>query len=288
MSTRTASRRQFLKLSAQLMLGAGLAGTSGIGYAREVEPAWVDVTHVRLALPRLAPQFNGYRIAQVSDIHMGDWMTREKLEQVIDLVNRQNADLIAFTGDFVTHEAVPYITHFKEAFANLRSTDGVVAVLGNHDYWRDQRALKQMLVETGIRELPNKHITLSREGAQLHIAGVDDVWMRLDRLDLVLDGLPDKGAAILMAHEPDFADASASTGRFDLQISGHSHGGQVVIPFVGLLRLPPMGTKYPLGLYKVGNMLQYTNRGVGMVRPHVRFNCRPEITLYELSAGGEA
>jgi predicted MPP superfamily phosphohydrolase len=126
--------------------------------------------------------------------------------------------------------------------------------------------------------------TLERGGSLLHIAGVDDVWERQDRLDLVLDRLPAEGGAILLAHEPDFADTSAATGRFDLQISGHSHGGQVIAPFAGPLRLPHLGRKYPLGLYRVGDMLQYTNRGVGMVYPYVRFNCRPEITLFTLRA----
>jgi uncharacterized protein len=88
----------------------------------------------------------------------------------------------------------------------------------------------------------------------------------------------------LLAHEPDYADISAATGRFDLQISGHSHGGQVIIPFIGPLVVPAYGEKYPLGQYQVGNMIQYTNRGVGTINPAVRFNCRPEITIFTLRA----
>jgi len=108
----------------------------------------------------------------------------------------------------------------------------------------------------------------------LHVAGVDDVWERQDRLDLVLKATPEAGAAILLAHEPDFADVSAATRRFDLQISGHSHGGQVIIPLRGPPLLPRYAKKYPMGLCQVGSMMQYTNRGVGMVPPRVRFNCR--------------
>jgi predicted MPP superfamily phosphohydrolase len=88
---------------------------------------------------------------------------------------------------------------------------------------------------------------------------------------------------VLLAHEPDFADTSAATGRFALQISGHSHGGQVRLPFMRLV-LPQLGEKYPMGLYQVGGMYQYTNRGLGMVSPRVRFNCRPEITILTLQA----
>jgi predicted MPP superfamily phosphohydrolase len=94
--------------------------------------------------------------------------------------------------------------------------------------------------------------------------------------------LKDDSAAILLAHEPDFADISMRTNRFDLQVSGHSHGGQVVFPFYGPPILPYLGQKYPSGLYRVGSMLQYTNRGVGMIDPPIRFNCPPEITMFEL------
>ncbi|MDH5508153.1 MAG: metallophosphoesterase, partial [Anaerolineae bacterium] len=117
----------------------------------------------------------------------------------------------------------------------------------------------------------------------LHWAGGDDIWENQDRLDLVLEMLPEEGCAILLAHEPDFADTSAATGRFDLQISGHSHGGQIIFPVIGPPVVPWLSEKYPLGLYQLGEMLQYTNRGIGMVGPpHVRFNCRPEITVFTL------
>jgi uncharacterized protein len=103
-------------------------------------------------------------------------------------------------------------------------------------------------------------------------------------LDAVLDQLHDNSAAILLAHEPDFADLSAESNRFDLQVSGHSHGGQIVLPLYGPPILPHLGRKYPSGLYQVGNMLQYTNRGVGMARLPVRFNCPPEITIFTLKS----
>ncbi|HYN87535.1 MAG TPA: hypothetical protein VER55_03345, partial [Ardenticatenaceae bacterium] len=102
--------------------------------------------------------------------------------------------------------------------------------------------------------------------------------------DRVLAHLPPDGAAILLAHEPDFADISAATGRFDLQLSGHSHGGQVIVPFAGPLIGPRYGQNYPVGRYQVGSMIQYTNRGIGMVAPLVRFNCRPEVTVFTLES----
>ena len=120
--------------------------------------------------------------------------------------------------------------------------------------------------------------------APLHIAGVDDLWTGQDRLDLVLERLPAEGAAILLVHEPDFANTSAKTGRFDLQLSGHSHGGQVSLPFLGPPILPRYARDYPVGRYQVGEMALYTNRGLGTVPPRVRINCRPEISLFILEA----
>ncbi|MEW5940331.1 MAG: metallophosphoesterase, partial [Chloroflexota bacterium] len=130
-------------------------------------------------------------------------------------------------------------------------------------------------------------LTISRAPASLHICGVDSVYDGHDDLDQALSQLPPDASAILLCHEPDFADTSAATGRFDLQISGHSHGGQVIIPFHGPIKTPKHGHKYPLSLYRVGEMFQYTNRGVGMLFPYVRFNCRPEITVFTLEPGSE-
>jgi hypothetical protein len=267
-------------------LRTSAAGLGGVAYTNGVEPAWVDVSSVRLTLPRLSLHFHGYRVAQISDIHMLDWMTPARFAQVVNLVNAQNPDLIAITGDFVTGHAENAAPVLIQILSTLKARDGIVAVLGNHDHWSNPGVIRSVLQQTGIINVSNTVHTLQRGAAILNIAGVDDVWQRQHRLDLVMEKLPREGAALLLAHEPDFADTSATTGRFDLQISGHSHGGQVVVPFVGPPRLPPFASKYPSGLYRVGDMFQYTNRGVGMVRPYVRFNCRPEITLFTLQAQG--
>jgi len=141
-----------------------------------------------------------------------------------------------------------------------------------------------MLHQSGIKALNNSVYSLKRGNDFLHIAGVDDVAVGFDRMDVVESRLPEKGCAISLVHEPDYADISAKTGRFDLQLSGHSHGGQVVFPVIGPPILPRLARKYPTGLYKVKDMYQYTNRGLGMTPPYVRFNCRPEITVFTLES----
>jgi predicted MPP superfamily phosphohydrolase len=278
------TRRDVLKGAAGLALRAGLLGLAGAGYTTRIEPRWLDIEPVTVTLPRLDPAFHGYRVVQLSDLHLGDWLTRPRLEEVVALVNTLQPDLIAITGDFVTRHPADWAHDLIGALRPLRARDGVVAILGNHDQWPNPAIIRQVLRESNIRDLSNTVETVRRGGAALHLAGVDDVYWGYARLDAVLARLPLTGAALLMAHEPDFADTSAATGRFDLQLSGHSHGGQVVLPFLGPPTLPEMGECYPSGRYQVGGMIQYTNRGLGMVRPHVRLNCRPEITLLALQA----
>ncbi len=282
MPQHTMTRRGFLKASLKGIIGAAVLGTGSVAYVSEVEPQWVDVAHVRLTLPRLSPAFHGYRIAQMSDIHADDWMTGERLQDIVALVNREQPDLVAMTGDFVTYYPHQVAENLIGALRHLAPRDASVAVLGNHDHWTDARGVRDVLHQSNIIDVSNRVYTLQRGGELLHICGVDDIWERQDRLDIVLANLPAAGSAVLLAHEPDFADTSAASGRFDLQISGHSHGGQVSIPLYGPPVLPYLGEKYPAGLYRVGTMWQYTNRGLGMVHPQVRFNSRPEVTIFEL------
>ncbi|MGB3682947.1 MAG: metallophosphoesterase [Rubrobacteraceae bacterium] len=264
-------------------LGGALLGAGGLAYAREVETRWLEVRPVAPILPRLAPEFDGYRVVQVGDLHLEDWTKPRRLNRIVGLANDQQADLIVITGDFLSYSADPGVPRrLAEALGNLKARDGVLAVMGNHDYLTDVATVRRCLRESGVLELRNAVRTVRRGGAGLHIAGVDDVMEGKSRLDLVLEKLPEEGAAVLLAHEPDFADVSSATGRFDLQLSGHSHGGQVRAPFFGPVLLPPHSQRYASGLYEVGDMLQYTNRGLGFVDARLRFLCRPEITVLTL------
>lgn len=288
---RRLTRRDFLKLS-----GVGavnfilLAMLGGTGYGFLLEPHWLQVERVRLTLPRLPRTLSGLRVAQISDIHMGGWMNRQRFQRVADAIRKQNPDVLLMTGDFLlghrfTDAAWQALQDLRDVLSPLAKSIPTFAVLGNHDHWMNPQAVRQMLCASGVHDLTNGVITLTREGESLHLCGVDDVWRGDARLEEVIAQLGDKNSvAILLAHEPDYADTSAATGMFDLQVSGHTHGGQVVIPFYGPPVLPHMGRRYPSGLYKVGNMFQYTNRGVGMHRLSFRINCPPEITIFELES----
>ena len=286
-------RRAFLKAAA--LGGVLLLGVGGLAYyAREVEPYWVAVERRTLELPRLGRPFDGYRLVQIGDPHLDGWMTPERLGQIVELVNEQGPDLVTITGDFVSSWSTRYVSGLTEPLGRLEAPDGAVAVLGNHDHWAGAEAVRCALSSAGIVDISNGLRTLRRDGAALHLCGVDSVMNGRDRLDEVLSILDgaDPGCAVLLAHEPDFAETSAVTRRFDLQLSGHSHGGQVRVPFLGspflvwpLSRheyVPPLSRRYQSGLYRVGKMYQYTNRGLGVMWVRVRLNCRPEITVFTL------
>ncbi len=274
-------RRSKLRLYQKIALALSVL-LLAVYYVHDLEPSWIEVRTVPLTLPRLAPEFSGYRIVQLSDIHADRRMTAQRIQKIVGRVNEMHPDLVVLTGDFVTRNAEQFAPSLS-VLKSLQPVDKMVAVLGNHDVWTNPDLVQTTLETAGIEVLNNRVVTLERPSAQLHIAGVGDVWAQRDRLDEVLAALPTDGAAILLAHEPDFADTSAATGRFDLQLSGHSHGGQVYLPFMKRV-LPPLAYKYPLGQYQVGSMIQYTNRGLGSSGIPIRFNCRPEITIFTLNS----
>ena len=148
--------------------------------------------------------------------------------------------------------------------------------------------IRAVLEQSGIIELGNTIHVVERDSSQLFFAGVDDYMTGHANLNSVITQIPNSDdPVILLAHEPDFADISAASGRFDMQISGHTHGGQICLPYYGNLYLPRYGRKYPSGQYLVENMVQYTNRGLGTSWLKFRFNCPPEITVFCLTNGAE-
>ena len=264
-----------------------LLGAAALYYAREVEPEDVEVVPVSLVLPRLAPQFDGYRIAQISDLHATGWMTPGRLLRLVELVNAEVPDLVAITGDFATYSRlrskIRHVPGLVAPLRRLRAPDGAIAVLGNHDHKTNAAVVRQALAYGGVIELSNTLKSLRRDDAALHLCGVDSALKGVVRLDRLLEELPEGDTAILLAHEPDFADVSSQTGRFDLQLSGHSHGGQMFLPLLRTIVAPRLSRRYLSGLYRAGDMLLYTNRGLGS-HPRLRFGCRPEITLLTLKS----
>jgi len=280
------SRRKFLKLAAGSIASVSLSGIAGSAYVTKIEPNAVNVTRLNFTLPRLSPSFSGLTIAQISDFHLGGWMSREHMASIAQQVNALNPDVIAITGDFVERPIDSGLADsLIQSLQQFKARESILGILGNHDHWSyAPRVQRNINAAKNVHLLMNEAAVIQRGADRLYIAGVDDIWEKKNDLTAALKQVPDQAPVILMAHEPDYADEVAKTGQIGLQLSGHTHGGQVRVPGLGALILPHMGTKYQTGLYTVNGMALYVNRGLGMIRPYVRFNCSPEVTLVTLQA----
>ena len=274
------SRRKFLKYTASAGVAA-LAVDSVL-----VEPDKPRLVRQEMALPRWPARLNGFTIALLSDFHYDHLFSIHPIRKAVKIVNDLRPDLITLTGDFVS---VPWFGDPAKGAAvaepcadvlrQLQAPHGVWAVLGNHDVFSDPDRVTNALQTQKIPVLSNKSVPIEKDGARFWLGGVDDVLSGTADMNGTLRGIPADEATVLMAHEPDYADYVA---RFpvDLQLSGHSHGGQVKFPLVGPLYLPDLARKYIWGLHKIRGLTLYTNAGIGTVEFPVRFNCPPEITLF--------
>ncbi|MEW6580752.1 MAG: metallophosphoesterase [Chloroflexota bacterium] len=262
---------------------AGLALAVG-GYAWQVETRWLRITRLTVRVPGLPPAFEGYRIAHLSDLHLGVRLNHARLPLIAAAVQRERPDLIALTGDFATGGR-DGLAEGEALLGALRAPDGAWAVLGNHDHFVGPDRVAAMLHAAGIGLLHNASHTLRRGGDPLVLAGVDDAVQGAPDLRAALDGAPPNQPAILLAHAPDFAPRAAADPRLALQLSGHSHGGQVRLPGGRPLVLPCGGKAYPAGLYTIGDLQLFVTTGTGTGWFVVRFNCRPEFAVITLAAG---
>ena len=250
---------------------------------KQFRPENIDLVEVDIKLNNLGWNFHNYRILNISDIHLGQWINPEYLDDLTDYVNTLNYDLIVLTGDYFSYNLQDYDEALERSLKKLKAPDGKYGVLGNHDHWMDAGKVRNIFKNSDIHDLSNDAVLLKKDEDHLNLAGVDSCTVCADDLDAVLAKLKDNTPTILLAHEPDFAHQSSQTGKVDLQISGHSHGGQFIIPKVETTPFRgPNSTKYPVGLYKVKDMIQYTSKGLGTNSFRIRINCKPEITIITL------
>ena len=290
------------RISRRRFLVGGTFGAAGLAlYSGEVERHWLDVTRRDFFVSGLPAAFNGMKIVQVSDIHLDEFTEPIFLRHVVDRVNAIKPDLVLLTGDFVTatihSRGVRKLTTTKSARVAAWQCGGILsglnckaryAVLGNHDFGVGPQEVVAALETNGISVLRNACTPIERAGARFWLAGLDDP----------LEGRPDPGLAIpesirnvpnepviLMCHGPDYADdllSHPAGPAVDMMLSGHSHGGQIRLPLVGAMVLPPYGRKYVEGWFRLGRLQLYVNRGIGTVGLPFRFNCPPELTIITL------
>ncbi|WP_438444505.1 metallophosphoesterase [Gorillibacterium sp. sgz5001074] len=277
------SRRTFLTRGV-ILAGSLLAlPGAGYGYSTRVEPRWLEVVRLKLRLEGLPAPFRGLRILQFSDVHLGFHYDADRLAGLAARIEKERPDVVCFTGDLVDYAVGSAYTPIRDALRLIRAPLGSYAVLGNHDYYGDADEVAALLKEGGFTCLRNRMVRLEREGAVLCMAGVEDAWEGKPDLKRALQDAGTGDFTVLLSHAPDYADEVLAY-PVQLQLSGHSHGGQVRLPLIGPLASVPYGKKYPSGRYDLGGgkLVLYTNRGIGVSVKPVRFLCRPELTVITL------
>lgn len=282
------SRRRFVRLASGGVIG--LAGTSW--HSLLFSPTNPVITREEVALTGLPRAFDGLRIVQVSDLHFSGMVPEAYLEKCVELVNSLDPDLVFLTGDFVTMEGWShradttrdYIEPLPRILAPLRARIGRFAVLGNHDVAVNPMAVAAALQEAGIRVLRDERVALTRDGERLPVIGLADFGTERVRQDRAFSGIsPDEPALVLM-HNPDLFGVGLDHHN-GLVFSGHTHGGQVRVPFFGPFYVPSrFGARYLSGRFQQGDLCMLVNRGLGVINFKIRLNCRPEIILVTLRA----
>ena len=252
-----------------------------------LETTQVQLTRLPIKIAKLPPEFENFKIIQLSDVHHSSFVSEAEIAAAAQRVNELQPDLIVLTGDYVSH-SVDFIPGCARALGQLKAKHGVFAVLGNHDHWTDGQLMKTALEAQGIRVLCNENERIEKDGASICLAGVDDMMVKLDDMKAALAETSRAETRILLAHNPALIREAARAG-VDLMLSGHTHGGQInwklLVPQkeTRLSRwLHRPSRKFMRGHAVLGNTQLYVNRGFGTVVVPLRFGCTPEITLIEL------
>ena len=280
-----ASRRVFLRRSLQGISVAAFAGsTYGVAVGKEEH----QVTSAEFEIAGLDPALDGFTIGLVTDVHSSIFMTRKEMDGYVAILNALRPDLIVVGGDFVnamTDEVYP----FADSFSRLSAPHGAFGVMGNHDFYAsDPEKVAAVVNEAGVRLLRNEQTVIRRGGASFRLAGIDDVSGAPRARALIKQALgapAGKDPTVLLSHRPYYLPQAAEQ-KIDLMLSGHTHGGQVVLASFGNTVVTPAAlySPYVAGTYRFDKTAMYVSRGIGTVGIPVRFNCPPEITRIVLRA----
>ncbi|HEX8457613.1 MAG TPA: metallophosphoesterase [Pyrinomonadaceae bacterium] len=277
------TRRQFLRGLA----AAGLCGVSAsAAYAGLFEIHDYELTETEIFIRELPAAFENFRIVQVSDVHHSSLVSLAEVRRVVELTQSARGDMVVLTGDYTTARR-RYIEPCAEALGSLTAPAGVWAVLGNHDHYTDGELTRRALARHGMGVLDNAHTEIVRGADKLQLAGVDDwSWGYADWARAV-GKLDARRPAVLLSHEPQVFDLPDTAG-ISLILSGHTHGGQVSLPFIGAPARFLAEFKYLRGLYERGGRQLYVSRGTGVVGLPIRLGARPEIATLRLRRAPEA
>ncbi|HEY1960094.1 MAG TPA: metallophosphoesterase [Polyangiaceae bacterium] len=258
-----------------------LAALAIAAYGALVRRRWTRVQRVDVRIDGLDPRFDGYRIAHLSDLHIGPFTPRAWGLRWARAASALDCDLAVVTGDLVTQGSA-FHADIADVVGAIRARDGVLLVMGNHDYAEAPESLVAMLEARGARVLRNESV-VPRAG--LFVAGIDDRWSRRADMDRALEKRPDGASAILLAHDPVDFEAAAARG-VDLVLSGHTHGGQIALPLAARrFNFGRLHRRHTLGFYRKGRSALVVHPGLGTSGPPVRVGVAPAILEITLRRG---
>lgn len=270
------NRRAFLKF----MLYGGAVAIVG-SYPVLIERNIVYVNRYKIPIDNLPPSFHGFTLAQLTDVHIGFLVSESFVEGIVHRTNRLRADVIVCTGDYV-HErnTIEEIEKVWPILSKLKAKYGVYSVLGNHDHWADFDRSLYWLERTG-QNIRHECKAIYKGRDRILIGGAGDYWEDELKIDMAFSCSNENECRLLLSHNPDSVDTEFNT-PLSLVLSGHTHGGQVVIPFFGPPMLPVKNKDYSSGLISTPRAQLFISRGIGWAIYPVRFNCYPEIAVLEL------
>ncbi|WP_028411053.1 metallophosphoesterase [Bacillus sp. 123MFChir2] len=283
------TRRNFIKKGIRTLLYTCITTGTGYYYAKFIEPSLLSFTNHTLHSPLIPQGFNGVKIVQFSDLHLGYYYSLQQLSKVVTKINEKKPDIVFFTGDLIdnyqTYEDTPFVSSILQT---IHAPLGKFAIFGNHDHGGyGTEYYGHIMKQSGFEILQNteKRIRLL-DGSEISIFGIDDIMLGNPDIHGILKQAQDYLYTIVLVHEPDVAPHIANF-PINLQLSGHSHGGQVQFPFFGAIITPTFAKHYIEGFYHIKKkyeLLLYVNRGIGTTRVPFRFLAKPEITLFTLQS----
>jgi len=261
-----------------------LAGLVVCGYGILVRRRWYRVVERDVRVPGLDARFEGLRIAQLSDLHIGTLTPRSWGLRWSRSANARAPDVAVVTGDMVT-SGTDFHEDVADVIGALRAKEGVFVSMGNHDYFGEGEPLVTLLRARGVAVLRNEGVVIERDGAKLWLAAIDDTWTRRDDVARAMRARPDGATTVLLAHDPNRFDEAAAAGA-NVVLSGHTHGGQIGVPFFyRVANLASFSYPYNVGFYRRGPSVLYVHPGLGTTGPPMRLGVAPEVTILVLRAG---
>lgn len=271
-------RRKALRLILLAFLGL-------LVYSVFIEPAMLGFTTHEIKVKGLPSEFDGFKIVQLSDLHVNRWYRPEHVRGLVRKVNALHPDLVVLTGDYVSRNKADCAPAGR-SLSGLKAKYGVHAVLGNHDYWTDPDAVTEALRASGIDVLFDEKRKIVIGGQTIWLVGTDDEWEGEPDYDKAFEGLTSRDVCLAIAHNPD-AVLSMKGRPVSLLLAGHTHGGIINLPGSGpLLSISRLGRRCASGMFTANGVRTYVSRGLGTGPiAHIRFRCPPEVPIFVLRCG---